>query len=610
LPEQRALGLSRRSLLRSAVVAGLGVPLLSGSGGPLGRRPGRITSPSGAAGGPRTGDPVTLAMHLHSSFSEGVASMAAHLEQARRLGVDVLFWTDHDFRVSAQGHRRRLGLTGWTDREHGVDLTWRQWVDGAVAVSDVSFVPDKDGPAAVLTVQAAAVEVAATLWLEAEAWNFTYSGSLADTSLELEAEPLTVGPDAHLVLELDLSHHPASGGRAAGRYRVGYRVGPFAGTERVARGRDGIVHVPAPVGRWSTLMLRPADDVRALWPDLIAEDNSIQHVRVGVAARRGATARCAVRHVSFLRARRGGQESLALMREVMGRYVDRYPDRRQYAALEVSLVRHLNWFGADLVMPDYGVRAPIKDDSVPAAAAMVEFIHRHRGLASYNHPLAGHKEAVARHMVETAALGADIVEIAYAGPDVLDSMLYVFDACARNLVFVTGNGVTDDHDGIDWYANRKSNWITAAWAGSVELPDLMAALRAGRAWCYKPDGWAGALDVRVAGAPAMGGVLVTPRPVVPVTVQATDLPADGSLEIVTGLADRAAATPATTSVVVPVRRVPSGGYPLDARPGDGTYLRVTVRDAGGAVVGVGNPIWLLPRAPAGGVPRARALTDG
>lgn len=580
--------LSRRSLLRAAAVAGLGVPLLGG-----------CTSTETRAGGGPSGspvartDPVALAMHLHSSFSEGTASMASHLEQAGRVGVDVLFWTDHDFRVSAQGYRRRLALGDWTDTERGVGLTWQRRTDGALSGSDVTFAAG----AATLTAQGGG-DAYAYLWLDANAWNSTYSGSLADTTLELELSPVTLGPDAHLALQLDLSYHPASGGRPAAQYRLTYRLGPFARPARRAAAHDGEVDVPAPAGGWSTLTLRPVDDVRALWPDLVAEDNSIHRLRLGPAVRRGATGRCAVRHVTFVRARRG--ESLALMREVMSRYAERYPDRRHYAALEVSLVRHLNWFGGELVMPDYGARAPVKDDTVPAATAMVEFIHRHGGLASYNHPLGGSKEATAEHMVTTAALGTDILEIAYGDQATLGSMLHVFDACARNLVFVTGNGVSDDHSGTDWYGAAK-NWITKVWAASVELPDLQNALSAGRAWCYKPDGWGGALQVQAAGVPAMGGVAVTRQRAVPVTVLATDLPKDGSLEIITGRADRAAAAPAVESTVAR-----GGEHSFDVAPGN--YVRAMVRDGSGRIVGVGNPVWLLREPPPGGVPRARRLT--
>jgi hypothetical protein len=545
--------LSRRALLRAAVVGGLGVPLLSGCTGPA---PTRL-SPSTPVS-----DPVSVAMHLHSSFSEGTASMAAHLDQARRLGVDVLFWTDHDFRVSAQGYRRRLGLAGPTDSEHGVALTWRPRAEGS-GTGEVAY----GGGAAALT---AAGDGA--FWLDADAWNSTYSGSLADTTLAVELRP---GPGA--ALQVDLSHHPASGGRDAGRYRLTYRFGPSTGDRRAAAGRDGTVDVPTPAG-WSTVDIRPVDDIAALWPDLVAEDNSLFRLRVGVLGPGSA----AFRQVSVTRARRG--DSLALVREVMGRYAERYPGRRQYAALEVSLVQHLNWFGGELVMPDYGARAPVKDDAIPAAEAMVRFSHRHGGVASVNHPLGGSPAATAAHLVATRALGADVVEVAYGREQsTVDGMLQVLDACARNGIYVTATGVTDDHEGTDWYGS-KANWITRLWAPSVELPDLQAALRAGRAFAYKPDGWDGTLEVTAAGRPAMGAVAATGGRAVPVTVTATGLPSGGALEVVTGRVDNAAPAPAVST-----DRARGGRHSLDLPAG--SYVRAVVRDGVGRIVGVGNPFW-------------------
>ena len=348
-----------------------------------------------------------------------------------------------------------------------------------------------------------------------------------------------------------------------------------------------------PAGGFATVSVRPVDDVAALWPDLVAADNSIHRLRVGLSTRDGAAGRAAVRHVTFVRSRRA--DSLALVRDVMARYAQRYPDRRQYAALEVSLVRHLNWYGGELVMPDYGDRAPVKDDSVAAAVSMVDLIHRHGGLASYNHPLGGSPAATAEHMVATRALGADVLEVAYAGPSTVDGMLQVLDACARNLVFVTGNGVTDDHAGTDWYDDAKSNWLTRVWAPSVELPDLQDALRGGRAWCVKPDAWRGELELRAGDRPAMGGVVVSGSPV-PVTVAVTDLPAGGTVQVVTGRADRAAPVPAVRT---------GTARALDVPPG--SYVRAVVRDAAGQLVGFGNPLWVLPAEPAGGVPDARRV---
>jgi predicted metal-dependent phosphoesterase TrpH len=515
-------------------------------------------------------------MHLHSSFSEGTASMAAHLDEARRLGVDVLFWTDHDFRVSAQGYRRRLGLAAPTDVEHGVELTWRPRSEGG-CVGEVRH----GGGAAALTARGDGA-----FWLDADAWNSTYSGSLADATLAVELRP-----GAGAALQVDLSHHPASGGRAAGHYRLTYRFGPSTG-ERRTTGTEGIVEVPAPAG-WSTVDIRPVEDVRALWPDLVAEDNSLFRLRVGVLG----TGSAAFRNVTITRAHRA--DSLALVRDVMARYADRYPDRRQYAALEVSLVRHLNWFGGELVMPDYGGRAPVKDDAVPAAEAMVRFIQRHGGVASYNHPLGGSPAATAAHMVATRALGADVVEVAYGrSPSTVDGMLQVLDACARNGIHVTATGVTDDHEGTDWYG-REANWITRLWARSVELPDLQAALRGGRAFAYKPDGWTGALEVTAAGRPAMGAVAVTDGGAVPVTVTATELPRGGALEVLTGRVDRAAPVPAVT-----VERTRGGTHSLDLPAG--SYVRAVVRDAAGRIVGVGNPFWTAAADPAD-VPTPRRL---
>ncbi len=562
--------LSRRSLLRAAGVAGLGVPLLAACTSAPPRRPSETT-----------GDPVSVAMHLHSSFSEGTASMATHLDQARRLGVDVLFWTDHDFRVSAQGYRRRLRLGAATDTEHGVELTWKQRLEGG-ATGQVAFAAG----AAQLTAGGDGA-----LWLDADAWNSTYSGSIADTTLAVTVRPAAPGA-GYAAVQIDLSYHPASGGRPAGTYRLTYRIGAAAEIGWRADGREGQVDVPAPAG-WSTVNLRPAADIGGLWPDLVAEDNALHRLRVGIVG----AGTAAFREVELTRSRR--TDSLALMRDVMSQYTERYPDRRQYAALEVSLVRHLNWFGGELVMPDYGTSAPVKDDGIPAAAAMVELIHRNGGLASYNHPLGRSPQETAAHMVATKALGADILEVAYGGPSIVDGMLQVLDACARNLVLVTANGVTDDHSGTDWYADGKSNWITRMWARSAELPDLQDALRAGRAWAYKPNGWNGALRTTAGDSPAMGTVVATGGRSVPVTVTATDLPKDGILEVVTGRADRRAPVPAIRAV-----RAVGGTHSADLAVG--SYVRAVVRDATGRIVGVGNPTWCVPDHTA--VPAERRLT--
>src|SRR5215475_10517594 len=53
----------------------------------------------------------SLAMHVHSSFSEFDGSMDAPLWQATQNAVDVLWWTEHDQRLNDLGYRRTAHFT-------------------------------------------------------------------------------------------------------------------------------------------------------------------------------------------------------------------------------------------------------------------------------------------------------------------------------------------------------------------------------------------------------------------------------------------------------------------------------------------------------------------
>ncbi|MFN0152674.1 MAG: hypothetical protein ACKVU1_18380, partial [bacterium] len=51
--------------------------------------------------------PYAVQMHLHGSLSEGQGSMRGHVEAARALGgVDVLWWSDHDWRIALHTYQR------------------------------------------------------------------------------------------------------------------------------------------------------------------------------------------------------------------------------------------------------------------------------------------------------------------------------------------------------------------------------------------------------------------------------------------------------------------------------------------------------------------------
>ena len=84
--------------------------------------------------------------------------------------------------------------------------------------------------------------------------------------------------DAGSVVQVETSYRPATGGRPAGVYTLDYRVGSEPG-RRLDGPLVGVVEV-APEDGWQTLTLRMIDDVRAFWPDLVAEDSGLAQAAV------------------------------------------------------------------------------------------------------------------------------------------------------------------------------------------------------------------------------------------------------------------------------------------------------------------------------------------
>lgn len=551
---------------------------------------------------PTTADstPVSMAMHLHASFSEGTASYEAHLAQAQRLGVDVLWWTDHDSRMRATGYRQAVRFDGPSEDEDGNSWKWRESAEGNIFGAAATFVetphsPDEPGKA--LRLSASGVgETGGVFWYTGLADNRLYSTNLADTTVELDVFVEQAGPDAVLLIDLISSYHPTIGRRRAGQYRVRYQVGRSDTHRRYTEDVIGVVELPAPVRRWHRLRLSPVEDITKLWPEMVAEDNSLFLFQVGVWVRNGHRGQFVVDRLRFHRSERDGDAALETRRRVLKSYDGKFPAQRHYEAMEVSMVRHLNWFGsaAGLTFPRYGHPEPVRDWDVGSAMSMVDYLHDRGALVSYNHPMEGDvtdPSDLARLLISTNALGADMVEIGHRRN--LEAMLRVWDSVARHGIFFTGTGVSDDHSGRNWI-DQPTNFITSVWADSTEISDLLAALRSGRAWFVNPKGWRGELDILADGRPAMGGVITSTAKRVPIWVEASDLPQDAHLRIIVGPVDHGAPEPATEVTMIPARAVRRGGHAFDLVPRSGKYVRVEVRAGDGSAIGVSNPLWIVP----------------
>ena len=604
--------LSRRTLVAGgvgAVVAGIGVPLaLRGGDRTQAAMPGRMDDgvlPTSITGDAR---PISMAMHIHGSFSEGRASMAAHLTEATNLGVDVIWWTDHDFRVSALGYQTAIGFDGPQEDQGPIWWKWTEDRAGSLVIADTDWVSEPHSPneaGRALRLSAVGPSVAdGELWQVASAWNLHYRTSLADTAITLDLLGMEIGRDARLAIELTTSHHP-KGELPAGQRKLRYEFGGVTARRTQVDGLRATVALPLPPGAWQTVRLEPVKDFAEVFPDVVAADNSMFELRVGVLSRNGSAATGVFDRLRIDRARRA--DALALRDELIDLYRSRFPDVVQISALEVSLTRHLNWFGGELRLPDYGDRLPIQDPSLAATKDMAKLIQSHGGLASYNHPLRDGANNLAAELIAEHALGCDMVEIGYKSD--LGTMLKVLDATARNAVLYTATGVTDDHEGDNWL-HQTGNYLTHVWAQSTATDDLCRPLKAGQAWFGDPAAWRGALDIRLpgAGTSSMGAVLAPPPPRVDLVAVATDLPASATVDIVIGRVDYAGANWPVPAIVetrsVAAKDIKAGVYGFTVEPGPGSYVRLQVR-VGSKVVAVGNPLWLLPRPPQGGVPGYR-----
>src|SRR5258708_23268499 len=103
-------GMCRRTFIEGGAVVGAAAAAGLPRGLPLRlplRSPARAVTANGTSA-------YSMAMHIHSSFSEQNGSMDGHLYQAAKNAVDVLWCTDHDHRMDGVGYRNVTHFTSFS----------------------------------------------------------------------------------------------------------------------------------------------------------------------------------------------------------------------------------------------------------------------------------------------------------------------------------------------------------------------------------------------------------------------------------------------------------------------------------------------------------------
>jgi len=596
-----------------------------------------LPSPAWAATSGFALSPVSMAMHIHASFSEGIksiraassASMERQLDQAQRSGVDVIWWTEHDTRMTAYKFRQQVHFDSLTETENNLPWTWRPVTSGPLSTHGGGIVtspasPKDPHPRGALSVRASSSSNQRAAYgyiADTEQAELNLRTSLAGQSVLIEVYPQRVDADGYLEIKVLTSTRPAKSGRPSGMYELSYRFGgPGQPGTREASGLTGIINVAATPGQWNSVVLRPAADISAIWPDLDGRDASLYDIVLSAVSLGGATAGC-FDFLRFDRTLNDGQQSLAVQAELIAVYESAYPTVTQFQAVELTkLPNHLNWFGPRITLPDYTTL----DRSGGGSALLkrqVAMAHAADGLASYNHPYGAKsnllstaeqerlRRSTATKLIGAACFNADILEVGYRqrGGVNLDRHVLLWDALSRNGLFLTGTGVSDNHAG-DW-ATQANGFVTWAWSPDRTMAALLQALSAGHIFFGDPFRFSGQLDLRVDGGCPMGSVSVSTAGSRSLAITATGVPSGGHLLLVQGVVDRAGSgqpDPRNTVTAYPAANFAGGAKTVTVDNGAASYLRTVVVNSAGLEVAYSNPVWLLRSTPPGGIPAARA----
>lgn len=614
-------GPTRRDVLHGGVALAAAAVLARGGSRPsrpVLRQVRRSAGPIGYGGATA----YSMAMHIHSSFSEQSGSMDAQLFQAAQNAVDVLWWTDHDHRMDGLNYANVMHFSGaseagwtWVNKHSaGLKSSAAQFVSSPYSPND----PVAGGSMYLAAVANAGISSAyAGLYADTKPAGWNIRDNINGQSLSVDVLLNSGWAKGYLELLISSSYHPSGG-----FYTLSYRLVPGSGpVTRAASGSLGIITVPVS-SPWQTVTVTPQQDIAAIWPAVDSRDFALWNLQLN-AVSTGDAVSGYLDYLRFSRTLTGG-ELFTQQQSMMSALATSYPGVAQQQGLEVSRnLPHVNWFGgSNLSVPSYaGVANTTKAYLGYVQNSVIPQIHQGGGLASYNHPF-GYSDVpeqsqsaqdallsqLATTLLANKVIGCDLLEVGYnlrQGVD-LAHHIGLWDVLSRHAMFLTGNGTSDDHFGQNW-AGLRNNWVSAAWAASTGQSDLLAALAAGRSWCGAIS-YTGALDMLVDASVPMGAVSVSGVTSRNLVLTATGIPSGGSVQLIQGTVDYTDTTPDTS--------VAASWADTDLAAGGGqvstavdttseTFIRPQVLNSAGAVIATGNPAWLLHNTPPGGIPAPR-----
>ena len=552
-------------------------------------------TPHGFDGAQGREQPLSTQLHLHGSLSEYDGTMACHTQQAESVGVDVLWWSDHDNMIQMMLRPDGLdfddgGLNGQFTAA-GITVTHGMFPEGVDLAETPSEVvqggPSGDGHFWRI---GGRDETADGQW---HAVQYAYGADITSTT----HLPLLAGVDVSwavrvhedLGIDRQLLFTVTLSSTCEGVSNfVTYFLG---GDDLTALTTD--THLYVPLGGieatvWGEALLPLSQDA-----DHFAEldDQSTVHFAVTARARNGETVNVDLDDLA-LSWQLAGQALRDRQAEVLA---ERYSDGpvTQLVGQEITLVadlRHVNPIGAQNV-------PLIQYETELSAAQAVQHVHDHGAAALCNHPFGTYlgvvwsgedadvlTSALVEEWLAAGVYGCDLVEVGYPAREVdLEHHLQFWDALSAAGHHLVGVGTSDHHWTDDWLTipNPFVTWVF------LDVPDragVAAQLTSGRAFFGDPAAFLGGeplLDLWSEHGAVMGQVL------------ASDL--DQAIHVQTGTIEPGWSLELVVDGEV-TRSVTLAGDETDTvfelPRGTITTIRAQLRDDEGTLVLLSNPLWL------------------
>lgn len=424
-------------------------------------------------------------MHIHTCFQPG-SSMAAHMYNAKKLGMRYIWFTDHDTR------------TGIKDRP----------VNGFSFDGDSLAKADHGFEVAAFEKKAAFAWTVAdrTATLQAKAdpgdqWqsagiSFMSTGTrhtvalLMQVALKLGLSVEGIGGDSRLVLDVRLSQRPPECECAHMLYVLGDPAGLAAPDCQVL-----------PLNIENGVAVLPLSEDVSEEPAIGGKDNVFDTITVTLQVRSGSELTVRVKDF-VIEVQKFFEQAHQAQKEVAARVGERY-GVTPFVAYEASLTEHKNCFCSKVPTIDYAEHDFCVTDSFVA-----EHIKKHGGIFAINHPLAikplkrkNLDEAqrlqviakMAAALLANRAWGAELMEVGFPmgrNGFSMQEYLMLWDLLSAGGLFLCGYGSSDSHRNNDgWFdGNNFATWlgVDAALQHPIAEEAFILAMKQGNAYTGDP----------------------------------------------------------------------------------------------------------------------------